>query len=360
MRYSAADQGPAKEAARASVGTACTAGVLFAVLVMGAAMLTEGPLSSGLWALSAVLPGVLVQDAVRFSYFTLKAPQRATLNDAIWGVAQLIAVVVLVRLDRANTPSLLLAWGGSGGVAAAFGLRQLGVLPGMRSVKAWLVGHRDLGPLLALEFFLISGPSQLTFYALGFATSLREVASLRAGQILVGPVNVLFRTARISLVAEGVRLNAVSASHLRRATIVTSATMALTAVIWGSALLLLPDDIGRWLLAENWPAAKRLVPLLATGAAARGATLGAAGGLRALGQARDALSARALIAPASVLAGLLGAAWFGAMGAAAGLGLTGVLAAVSYWRLFLTSVRAAEGGSATSSTTPRSEQEHEL
>jgi hypothetical protein len=129
--------------------------------------------------------------------------------------------------------------------------------------------------------------------------------------------------------------------------------MGLVGAVWGTVLVLLPEGVGRALLADNWPAANALLPLLAIAATGRGVTAGFAGGLRALGEVRDILSIRVVIAPVSVLAGVGGAVLFGASGAAAAFALTTVLSAALYGRGFLRGAEEQERqrGASLASTT---------
>lgn len=334
MRLSAENEEQLRRGTRDGLGASLAVGIAAGLLISAVATLTSPPLRTALWALSATMPLLLLQDGIRFVFFAQRRSRSATLNDALWGVTQLTLMALLIHLDRAGAASLIAAWGMSAGVATFVGLRQLRLVPDPRQLRPWLATHRDISIPLSLEFVLISGGAQLTYYALGFVASLTEVASLRAAQVLIGPVNVLFTAGGLVLVAEGVRIGAKSISMLRKGIFAIASVMGVAGAVWGVVLVLLPNSAGRALLADNWETARDLLVILGIAAAGRGVTAATRGGLRALGEARDILSSRAIIAPISVVAGLTGATFFGAVGAASAFALTEVLSGALYARAF--------------------------
>ena len=320
------------------MGATVVIGIAASALLAGGAAFTEGVLRSSLLALVVVLPAVLVQDTVRFIFFADSSPEQATLNDAVWGVVQVVAILLLAVAGADTSVSLLLAWGASGAVAGLIGLARLRLVPNPLLARAWFSEHFALGKHFAAEAVLVAGSAQVTMYSLGLVTNLREVARFRTGQVLMGPLNVLFNGARLSLISEGVRIDALSRAKLRKAAVVMGVTMAATALAFGTALYFAPSKIGETLLDEQWDVARALLPWFTLAAAGRGLTAASSSGLRVLGRADDVLIARAVIAPFTIVTSIVGAATLGAEGAAIALVSTAALSSWLYWRRFLTAV----------------------
>lgn len=341
IRYGARPEADRQRATAGSLGAAAGLGLLAGAVTAAAAALLDGAVADALFALAVVLPPLLVQEAVRSVFLGGGRPERAVLNDAVWGVTQLVAVVALVQAGTEGGAPLLLAWGGSAALAALVGLLDVRVAPDPRRLGAWIREHRTLSPWLSMEFLLTRGASQITFYTLGWVASLGAVASLRAAQVFVGPLTVLFTAGQVSLVSEGVRLAARSPRRLRWGVIRGTWVLATISVAFGVALSLLPDRIGEQLVGDVWGDTEPLLPIMAVAVVARSLVVGAAAGSRALGEAKALLAARAIVAPVSVLAGIAGAAAFGAAGAAWSFVATSGLSAALYWRQFLRQARDA-------------------
>ncbi|MFE7517056.1 hypothetical protein ACFU8I_38390, partial [Streptomyces sp. NPDC057540] len=74
------------------VGTALGAASLLFGLALG------GPVGTAFACLGVVLPGLLLQDAWRFAFFAAGAGRKAFVNDMVWAVALVPAMVVAARV----------------------------------------------------------------------------------------------------------------------------------------------------------------------------------------------------------------------------------------------------------------------
>lgn len=75
-------------------------------------LLVGGDLGHAFVALAVVLPAVLLQDAWRFAFFAAGDGRKAFVNDAVWGVA-LVPALILATAPGSEF-GFLLAWGASG------------------------------------------------------------------------------------------------------------------------------------------------------------------------------------------------------------------------------------------------------
>jgi O-antigen/teichoic acid export membrane protein len=245
------------------------------------------------------------------------------------------AFVLLKQTDRSSVAWLTLAWASAGCVAALLGLLQLRVLPsGPLDAIRWLRSHRDLAPRFLAEFGLASGTSTFVMFGIGTLAGLAQLGQLRAGQIALGPLNVLFGGAGMVATPEGVRLLRESPRRLAQGCRWVSLALASGALAWGAILLSLPQSVGQFLLGVNWGGARSLFVPLTVGAAAFGVVFGAYVGLRSLAAAKRSLRARYLDAVATMGFALAGAAVGGATGAAWGFAIAGCLEIVIAWWQF--------------------------
>jgi hypothetical protein len=122
-----------------------------------------------------------------------------------------------------------------------------------------------------------------------------------------------------------------SARRLGRFCLLLSSVQAGVALIWGMALLLLPEALGVRLLGLSWqPASKLLLPVTIT-VAGNGFWVAALTGLRALGAAPRSLRAQGYSSAIYLVGALGGAAVAGAAGAAWGSAAATLVAAFVWW-----------------------------
>jgi hypothetical protein len=331
VRYSAADPGSWRQGTTMAGGGALGFGAVAGAACAIAGAVVGGLLGSALLVLAVSLPGLLLQDAWRFAFIAAGRSFHAFLNDLVWTVVLIPTLVLLVVSGHSSVIEFQLAWGGAAGVAALVGIAQAGLRPWPANPLAWWRRHRDLNARYLAEFLAIGGASQLTSYGVNAVAGLAAVGVLRAGEILMGPVHVLFMGGNVVAVAEGARIGRESPSGLARMSILVSAAMSAAAALWGAVLIMLPDSVGTRLLGPTWYAAATVVlpyVLLTVGLTA---SAGPQSGLRALAATRRGLRARLVASPLMLAGAILGAALGGAVGAAWGMAAGNWIGAVVWW-----------------------------
>ena len=349
------------EPLRRSVGVAVEVGLALGAVTLVGAGVVGGSVGRTLLALGVTLPGLLAQDAWRHAFLAQGRPACAAANDLAWTVSQFALIALLLVGGPVDAASLVWAWGLSGCLAAALGAVQLRRLPVLGSSTRWLRRHRDLAPTFVVEFALAQGVQQVTLWAVGAFVGLAGLGALRAGQIVLGPLQVLFVSVPLFAIPEGVALHR-RGGGLVRAGAALSGACVLVSAVYGAALLLVPQRLGTALLGAQWEPAQTVLPALVASWVALAAATGPVVGLRVLASARRSLRVRLLAVPFSVAAGLAGAWTGGAVGGAAGLATATALSTVVWWRAFLASAardarpgqedlegrrRVADGGSGT-------------
>lgn len=338
--YSAAPAARYRAATRASVGTAVTVGTVAGILCLAAAPLTSAGVGNPLRALGVALPGLLAQDAWRYSFVTGGHPAKAAANDGLWVVLQLAGIAILLAVGRVSALSMVLVWGGSASAAALLGCWQAQVVPAPRQTFAWLREQRTLTFRYAAEAMIHRSGWWLVLAVVGAVSGLRVIGALRGALLLIGgPLNLLFVGTTFVFVSEGVRLLHHSPARLLPAMRSLSAAATSLAIAWCVVIVLLPDSLGSRVLGSTWPRAEPLLPILTLLMVALAASMGATQGLLALGAARRSLFTQAAGLAADVPTVVGGALLAGARGAALASGVTAVFRTVLAWTQFRRALR---------------------
>ncbi|WP_165396253.1 hypothetical protein [Streptomyces sp. F001] len=329
VRFSGVSDASWRRAVARSSGTALGVGA-----AIGAACLVVGPAFGGrvgpaFACLGVMLPGLLLQDAWRYSFFAAGTGRKAFVNDLVWGVALVPAMVVAARVG--SVAAFVLAWGASAAVAAVYGCFQSGIRPQLTGARAWLREHRDLGYRYLVENTGVSGASQLRAYGLGAIVGVSAVGMVRGAELLLGPFLAVLMGLSLVTVAEAARVLRRAPHRLGKFCLLLGGGQAVAALLWGGALLLMPDQLGEFVLGDVWHGASDLIVPATLGVAGAGLGTGAAAGLRALGAARRSLRSQLFASACYVGGGLGGAAVAGTIGSAWGVAAATVCGSAVWW-----------------------------
>jgi O-antigen/teichoic acid export membrane protein len=332
VRYSGAEVTSWRRAVAKSAGVATTVGLVAGACCVVVGLLLAGSTGAAFFALGITLPGLLLQDSWRFAFFSAGKGGQAFGNDLVWALSLLPLLVAVAATERPRLLWFVMAWGGSATLAAVVGGIQTRLVPRLSEVAGWLVQHRDLGPRYLGENLSLSGASQLRLYGLGLIAGVAAIGSLRAAELLLGPLNVLTMGIGLMAVPEAIRMLRRSVRRLGPLCLLLGSFQAGVAVAWGMALLvLLPEGLGVRLLGLSWqPASELLLPVTIT-VAGSGFWASALIGLRALGAASRSLRAQGFGSAVYLVGALGGAAVAGAAGAAWGSAAATLIAACVWW-----------------------------
>lgn len=329
VRFSGVSDASWRGAVARSTGTALGVGA-----AIGAACLVVGPALGGrvgpaFVCLGVMLPGLLLQDAWRFSFFAAGAGRKAFVNDVVWGVALVPAMVVAARVG--SVAAYLLAWGASATVAAGYGYLQSGIRPRVTEARGWLREQRDLGYRYLVENTCLSGASQLRAYGLGAIVGVGAVGAVRGAELLMGPFLAVLMGLSLVTVPEAARVLRQAPHRLGPFCLRLGGGQAAAALLWGGALLLMPNRLGDLALGDVWHSASQLLVPITFSVAGAGLGTGAAAGLRALGAARRSLRSQLFASACYVGGGLGGAALAGTVGSAWGVAAATVSGSAVWW-----------------------------
>ncbi len=329
VRFSGVPEASWRAATARSSGAALGVGTALGAVCLLVGLALGGRVGPAFTCLGVVLPALLLQDAWRFAFFAAGAGRKAFLNDVVWGVALVPAMVIAARVD--TVAAFVLAWGASAAVAAGYGCFQSGIRPRLTQARGWLREQRDLGYRYLVENVSLSGASQLRAYGLGVIVGVGAVGAVRGAELLLGPFLALLMGLSLVTVAEAARVLRRAPHRLSRFCLYLGGGQAAAALLWGAALLLLPDSAGEFVLGGVWDSASQLIVPATLGVAGAGLGSGAAAGLRALAAARRSLRCQLFASACYVGGGLGGAALAGTVGSAWGVAAATVCASAVWW-----------------------------
>ncbi|GLF92978.1 MATE family efflux transporter [Streptomyces yaizuensis] len=329
VRFSGVPAASWRTAAARSSGTALGVGAAFgaACLTVGTAL--GGTVGSAFAGLGLALPGLLLQDAWRYSFFAAGTGRKAFTNDLLGGIALIPAMVVAARVG--TVAAFVLAWGTAATVAAVYGCLQSGIRPRPAGARRWLREQRDLGYRYLVENVGVSGAAQLRAYGLGAIVGVSAVGVVRGAELLLGPFLAVLMGLSLVTVPEAARVLRRAPHRLGTFCLLLGGGQAAAALLWGGALLLVPDRAGELVLGAVWPAASELIVPATLGVVGASLGTGAAAGLRALAAARRSLRCQLFASACYVGGGLGGAAVAGTVGSAWGVAAATVSASAVWW-----------------------------
>jgi O-antigen/teichoic acid export membrane protein len=335
VRFSGTDPPTWRRAVAKCTGTATVVGLVVGTCVLVAAAVIGGKTGSGFLALGLTLPGLMLQDSWRYSFFALGRGSWAFLNDLVWGLTLLPALVLLRVTRHTDVFWFILAWGLTACIAAAIGPLQARVVPKLPRIWDWLSQHRDLGLRYFAEGTANSVANQLRVYGLGLLLGLAAVGYVQAVNTLSGPITILWLGMSLTSIPEGARVLRRSPRQLPVFCVAASAGMALAGLAWGLVLLFaLPRGLGSAALGPIWRTTYPLILPQTVYLVGLGATFGAGVGQHVLGAAKRSLRAMVIGSVLYMVGSLLGAVAAGAKGSVIGAAAAMWLAAViSWWQL---------------------------
>ena len=332
VRFSGVDNRSWRRAVSDCTGTAAVVGVITGIGVLLTTFALHGTVKYAFIGLGLTLPGLLLQDSWRFSFFAAGRGFQALLNDTIWGVLLVPCLVILKLTHHVSVFWFLLAWGLTATAAALVGPLQARVLPRPLHTLRWISAHRDLGPRYLLEGTTNSFSTQIRNYAVSIILGLAAVGYVQGATTLMGPFMVIFFGMGLVTLPEAARVLRRSPRHFVRFCALISAGLALAGMLWvGTLLVTLPLGLGHLMLGSLWRPVYPLVLPLGISVIGGCISAGAGTGLHALGASKRSLRGMIYCSVMYVAFGVAGAYFGGATGTMDGTAIAGVLGAVVFW-----------------------------
>ena len=290
VRFSGTDLPAWRRAVADCTGTAALVGLVAGACVLVVAALLSAAVGAAFLALGLTLPGLLLQDSWRYSFFALGRGSKAFINDTIW-VLTLVPTLAMLRVTgHADVFWFVFAWGITGNIAAAAGPWQARVVPRLAGAWRWVLQHRDLGPRYLLEGTTQSVAAQIRVYGIGLVLGLAALGSVQAAATLLGPITILFLGTGLVAIPEAARVLRRSPRHLPLFCLAVTGGLSAAGLAWGLFLLVaVPRGFGQLAAGSDLAvdiSADTAAYVAVTG---QGVSAGAGTGLHALGAAKRSL-----------------------------------------------------------------------
>ena len=332
VRHSGPPDAAWRAGTAAATGTALTVGVVGGALCVVAGLLLPAGIGTGFLLLGPGLPGLMLQDSFRFTFFACGRGRAAFANDLVWSLLLVGTLGVLYVTGAGSAAICLLVFGATATISALVGALQARVLPRPLRVRFWLRTHRALSYRYLLENVSISVAAQIRSFVVGGVVSLAAVGYVRSSEILMGPFLVLLMGLSQVAVPEASRAFKVDGARLRSFCLRLGVIQAGAAIAWAAVLLtVFPLGPGPALLGPIWGPASKLIPPITLTVCATSFNTAANAGLRAMGLSRRSLKAQLIGASLFASLGALGAVLAGATGTSWGVTVAQTVSALVCW-----------------------------
>lgn len=338
VRFSNASTESWRRAAASSSGVAVLVGVAGGLVCAGIGLTLHGyahdaVAGDAFLALAVVLPGLTLQDSWRYAFFAAGDGAKTFVNDVVWTVSLLAALLVGRFAGLTGVTWVVLAFGGTALLAGLFGMIQARTLPTFRDSTSWLRRHRDLGPRFFVENVVLGTGGQFRSLIVAATVGIVAVAGIRGAEMLIGPVTALLMGVAQVAVPEAARALRGGGGRLLRLSLGLSTGLASVAFAWGAVILVaFPFGIGELLLGAVWSDAYPLALGVIVSATAGCMHVGPSAGLRALGRADKTMRCQLATTFVVIALGAAGALAWGAPGAVWGTAAAQVVGAGIWWR----------------------------
>lgn len=287
------------------------------------------------------LPGLLVQDALRYVALSQGRSHLALSNDLLQVVVQGALTLVLWAHGSLTPLWVVTLWISGAYVASIVTSFQLATVPTVSKASArWLGVDTRLSASYALDNFIQQAGQYVSVYLLALMSSAAAAGALRAGVAAFGPATVFFLGAQTALIPYLVRLGNESASRLTRSVCALGIALGLGGACCGIALMSLPTGVGAFLFGQTWSGVTPLLAALTIAQAANGVRIAGMAGIRAMNAPKITLRGRYLTTPIAMAVPAVGAIAWGAKGAAVAMAIASPIQTVIWIHLLLTCTRA--------------------
>lgn len=347
VRFSGASVRAWRRGVADCTGTSLAVGLAMGIGALLAAILLGGTAGAAFLALGLTLPALMLQDSWRFAFFVAARGGQAFLNDCIWGLTLIPALLVLRVTGHADVFWLTFAWGATAGIAAVAGVLQAGIIPRPGYAWDWLTRHRDLGTRYMIEGTLSSAVTQVRGYGTALILGLAAVGYVQASVTLMGPMTILFMGMALVTLPEAGRILRRSPRNFPTFCCLVSGGLGLAGLGWGVVLLIaVPRGLGHAIIGQIWRPTYPLVLPQTIYIVAAGIAAGAGTGLHALGAARRSLRVAIIGSAISSAFALGGAVAYGTSGTIYGLAVGTWIWAIVSWAEFRKAWQDAKRGRA--------------
>ena len=316
-------------ATRACMTLVICAGIGISALMVAIGLVVDDPLGRSLIIFAPWVAGTLVQDQWRSVLFRDRRGGAAAFNDGVWAVGMIAMLPVAWAFPHDWT--IAATWGVGATVAALVGFVQVGLRPSglAHAIRWWKRDLRRLGLWLAMENVILTAGSQAIVVMLAAVLGASDLGGIRAIEVVFAPMTLIgeaFAFPGVPIVSRALASSLADARRwaLRLGLGACALVLLYLAVVGPLRIQVLSRVFG--------PEFTKFAPLalpIALGQPLRALSSGYALLLRVDQRVHAIVACRSLATAVTMVLAPLLAVWFGALGAAWGLGLGSAVASVA-------------------------------
>jgi O-antigen/teichoic acid export membrane protein len=205
--------------------------------------------------------------------------------------------------------------------------------------------RRVAGTQFVADFLVGNGIGQIATAALPVVADLAVAGGLRAGLVILGPLNVASSAMTVFLIPR-MRNSLPSRRALPSPALPVWFAFTIFCGVCAAAVVVLPDRVGEFLLGPSWQPGQSVAPVLIIGFVFGTMVQIIVQVMRLRGSAGLVIPVRLFVSVIQTAGLLVGAAFFGVRGAAIGSALASLIAVAIWWIALAHSTRRSSGGKA--------------
>ncbi len=267
---------------------------------------------------SVLVPLGCLHDAVRYWAIGQLRPGSALLVDATWTGVQALGFLALSTSQNVGAVSLTLDWGLGLVMSCSLGIYLFRPRFGFSVARRFYTANRWMSHRLAVDTVIMSIQSVGVVGLLGSLYGLQAVGAFRAGQTLLGGMNLVVSGLAPAALAIGSR-HVRSGGGVVPVFVAWAVPVSILGALYGALLLSIPPRVGSKIFGETWELVAAVLLPFALQPAVRGPVTGIQVALQASRRLNAALLQRSIATAILVCSTLGGSVLFGVEGAAWGL-----------------------------------------
>lgn len=310
-------------------------GLASGLLIAALGLLFSGSLRAFFVFFGIVLPIMLLQDSLRYTFIRRGRPDLSFAMDATWLFFQ---VVVAIAVSGAMPGAIGVASGWAAGALASVGVGLLIYrrLVSLKSACRFIRRHARIGSKLLLDAMISASTASMLPVLLGIVLGLAATGNFRSGMTLLGVVGIFLAGATPIATVE-VLSRVENRKFLDRFMLLWSSAVAAIGVGLMITLRLLPDWAGVQLVGETWYGTYAILVPMTLQVILRGPMSGIEIVFRAMRRIGLSITLRLIYGVNVLLVTTVGAVFWGISGAAWAWALSSaigsVLALAFYFRV---------------------------
>lgn len=317
---------------RDASGTAVVAGLGCTIAAGLLAILDNGGASTAV-AMLVPAPLLFLQAVWRLAFVALARPLAALGNDLVWATLLVVGLVLTPSFGTDRATAIVWVWSGAGALCGVLAALQARCQPNLSAAWRWTLTHGRAGWRYAGEFLAVYGAAQGVLISVGLFAGLAESGGYRGAQLLFGPVQVALNALRIAAMPFFAKARAAGNGHLLwRRGLMAGVAATFVVLLWGGAIIALPDTVGRQLLGSSWSLTHGILLPMLCAQAMTAFGLGALLLLRTGEALQSTFNRRVAGGVATFGLGTVGAGVYGGVAASAGVACGATLLTAALWR----------------------------